>query len=86
MRFAGGFALESRENRKSHFRRKLLIRNELRRISRSFVQGITGAVRHARRGPHGRMAASGGQNAEMKGGLGEKLAVLVNIRVRAIVC
>jgi len=32
------------------------------------------------------MAASGGQNAEMKGGLGEKLAVLVNIRVRAIVC
>ena len=64
------FALESWENPKSHFRRKSFIRNGLRRISRSFVQGITGAVRHARRGPHGRMEASAGHNAEMKGGMG----------------
>jgi len=56
-----------------HFRRKLLIRNRLRRISRSFVQGITGAVRHASRVPHGRRAASGGQNAEMRGAWGEKI-------------
>ena len=50
MRIAGVFALESRGNLKSHFRRKSFIRNGLRQISRSFVQGITGAVRHARRG------------------------------------
>lgn len=81
MRFAGVFALESPKNQKSHFRRKLLSRNGLQRISGSFVQGITGTVRHtrpasrsryaaARRGPHGRMAASAGHNAEMKGGMG----------------